>query len=288
MNQVYFWGEPASGVAVTHFVPFNAPLEVVTVRWNGSLLFAFGANSAWTLPALVPGLLLRPRNFFFDFQMCPSEDVRLSYPFLDKIIYLLPTPFKPSIGWRIQHWLSLLKHSFRREEEKRKKNRLFFGLLREWPRYSCMCVCVSRGHIPLYIAQGAADELALRDQGFLVCVCCVEFHRGLDTVKEREREKEPLARLNWVTYIYFLRLWPTSLTQITFPFLVGGARTWLLDVFSCRSMRNSVCIGRAQHQSFLFTVYVYMDRCNHLSQLIALFVWYINSYFCGNVEFGDK
>ncbi len=69
-----------------------------------------------------------------------------------------------------------------------------------------MCVCVSRGHIPLYIAQGAADELALRDQGFLVCVCCVEFHRGLDTVKEREREKEPLARLNWVTYIYFLRL----------------------------------------------------------------------------------
>lgn len=32
-----------------------------------------------------------------------------------------------------------------------------------------VCVCVSRGHIPLYIAQGAADELALRDQGFLVC-----------------------------------------------------------------------------------------------------------------------
>lgn len=59
----------------------------------------------------------------------------------------------------------------------------------------------SGGHIPLYIAQGAApDDLALRDQGFFVyppvhgvCVCMYwEFHPW-------PRHK-PLARLNWVTY----------------------------------------------------------------------------------------
>lgn len=185
---MYFWGEPASGVAVTHFVPLNAPLEVVTVRWNGSLLFAFGANSAWTLPALVPGLLLHPRKFF-NYQMCPSEDVRLSYPFLDKITYLLPTPFKPSIGWRIHHWLSnkTFLSSWRRE-----KTVCFLASCGS-DRGTRVCVCVSRSY-PVIYRPRCCWRIGI-ERSRISSVCCVEFHRGLDTVKEREKKNHWLASI---------------------------------------------------------------------------------------------